>query len=96
MHRELCQPGSPPAPAVHGRNSSETAVRQDALYLDMPMDVPMVHLVANIAKGWIWIEDRGWETERAALVVAMPPSAGSASAALEFVQPMVLRAAVRA
>ena len=56
----------------------------------------MVHLVANIAKGWIWIEDRGWETERAALVVAMPPSAGSASAALEFVQPTVLRAAVRA
>ena len=31
---------------------------------------------------------------RAALeYVAMPPSAGSASAALEFVQPMVLRAA---
>ena len=64
--------------------------------MNMPVEVPMVHLVANIAKGWIWIEDRGWETERAALVVAMPPSAGSASAAVEFVQPTVLRAAVRA
>ena len=60
--------------------------------MNMPVEVPMVHLVANIAKGWIWIEDRGWETERAALVVAMPPSAGSASAAVEFVQPTVLRA----
>ena len=51
----------PRTPAEHGRNSSETAVRQDALYLDMPMDVPMVHLVANIARGRIWIEDRGWK-----------------------------------
>ena len=35
---------------------------------------------------------RCFGTARAALEVSLPPSAGSASAALEFVQPPVLRA----
>ena len=45
------------APAEHGSNSLETADRRAALDLEMPMDVPMVHLVANIAMGRTWIKD---------------------------------------